>query len=200
MKPFLSVTGVLVALALALAVASTALAAPPQPVEHQEVTVCRDNDLVILYQSRYYDHLKKSYGPWRTIRREVIKDGCVPKLESPVADSYGARLDFEWANGSQGVNLTGRFEAVGIGKGYSTCLTTAGQAICVAFAATEVFQPNGSWFEIYFTPAGSWKTTRLLVINDNPCPWRPHYTCFSLGPNQELTALVALPNETHLTR
>ena len=197
MKKILAVVS---ALLLLLVFAPLVLARDNTPArEYRTVASCRNTDLHLEYQGRYYNYLTKTWGPWRILDTKHVKDGCAPKLMAPVADSYGARLNFAWAAGSLGVNYSGRLEAIGIGKGYSTCLITAGDQGCLAFAATDVFQPHGSWFEFYLIPTGSYDPIKLLIVaNDTPCPWRSTHTCFALGPNQELTAVIALPDETHL--
>lgn len=197
--PVKKMLAVISALLLLLVFAPLVLARDNTPArEYRTVASCRNNDLRLESQGRYFNYVTRIWGSWRILDTKHVKDGCAPKLMAPVANSYGARLNFVWAEDSQGTKLSGRLEAIGIGKGYSTCLLSVGDQGCLAFAATDVFKPDGSWFEIFLIPTGSYDPIQLLVANDTPCPWRPAHTCFALGQNQELTAVVALPNENHL--
>lgn len=193
--------GLLVVVLISLTVSFTPAFARDKtpPSEYQTVTYCTGNTLHLDYQARYYNYLTKTWGSWRLLRTKHIPSGCAPKLIAPVADSSGARLNFIWAEGSLGINLAGRFEGIALGGGgYSTCLVSTGDTGCRAFAATGVFQPKGSWFEVYFLPTGSFEPLKLLVVDDTKCTWYPAHSCFALGPNQELTARVALPDEVDL--
>lgn len=190
---------VIVLLTLAVGVVPAYARDKTPPSEYRTVPLCRGTTLDLEYEARYYNYLTKTWSAWKLLRTKHIGSGCAEKLMAPVPDSYGARLNFVWAKGSQGINLSGRFEGIALGGGgYSTCLVQEGDTGCRAFAATQVFQPNGSWFQIFFLSTGAYEPIPLLVVYDTKCTRYPAHSCFALGPNQELTAVVALPDELAL--